>query len=238
MNQAEATLPVQQLQPNPWNRKTFDAQGLQELSENLKTKGIIEPLIVRKVGESQYQIASGERRWRAALQAGINEAPCRVLELTDEDVQDMNLIANIQREDIPALEKAAMVKARMVAGLTQAQIAQKLGKSQKWVCDLLSLSDLPKEVQAHLTGLPLGLRHVQAIASLPTPAYQEQLAQEIKNGDVPLEDVHKRAHHLSTGFKSSQAKRAKKADSHNGGFARQPIRTYGRFANSRFANSG
>src|SRR5690348_15441827 len=99
MNQ-EQTLPVGQMQPNPWNRKAFDAQAMQELSQSIKRKGMLEPIIVRKVAEDKYEIASGERRWRAAQLAGQNTVPCRLQELADEDVQDMNLISNIQREDI------------------------------------------------------------------------------------------------------------------------------------------
>jgi len=208
----EMMVPVQQLQANPWNRKTFDLQGMQELTDSVKSKGILEPLIVRKMQDGKYEIASGERRWRAAMHAGLKEVPCRDMVLTDEDVQDLNLIANIQREDIPALEKAALLKARMGNTITQAQIAKKLGKSQEWVSSLLGFLDLPKEVHENISEIPLGMAHLQAIASLPTPEYQEQLAQEIKEGKVSLEDVHKRAHHLNTGFRSSQAKRQKKAE--------------------------
>ena len=217
MNQETVMLPLQQLQGNRWNRKSFDSQAIQELSDSIKIKNVLEPLIVRKLEEGKYEIASGERRWKASMLAGLTEVPCLVQALTDEDVQDLNLICNIQREDIPALDKAAMVKARMGSTMTQDQVARKLGKSREWVAELLRYLDLPKEVHDHIAGLPLGTSHLQAIASLQTPEYQEQLAQEIKDGTVPLEAVQRRAHHLNTGFKSSQAKRAKK----NGGAARE-----------------
>src|SRR5205807_2465933 len=205
------SLPVQLLQPNPWNRKTFDAIGLQELSDSVKSKGILEPLIVRKLDEGKYQIASGERRWRAAQLAGLKEVPCRVDSLTDEDVQDVNLVSNIQREDISALEKAVMVKTRMAqGGLTQSQIAKRLGKSDTWVGELLAFLSLPDKVHESVSGLAMNTNQLRAIAALPNTDYKEQIAQELQVGKIKPEDVERRAHQLHTGFKSSQAKRAKK----------------------------
>ena len=107
MNQEHVSLPLAKMQSNRWNRKSFDERSLLELSGSIKIKGLIEPLIVRLLADGRYEIVSGERRWKAAQMAGLTEVPCLIREFTDDEVQDLNLVCNIQREDIPALEKAA-----------------------------------------------------------------------------------------------------------------------------------
>jgi ParB family transcriptional regulator, chromosome partitioning protein len=211
MNREQVSLPLQQLKPNRWNRKTFDSQGLLELSESIKQKGILEPLIVRKLDDGTYEIASGDRRSKAAHMAGLTEAPCLVQELKDEDVQDMNLISNIQREDLSALEKAAMVKARMESGgLTQNQMAKKLGKSEAFITELLGFLNLPDKVHESVAGLSMNTNQLRAITALPNDEYKEQIAKELQDGTIKPEHVEHRAHQLNNGFKASMAKRAKK----------------------------
>jgi ParB family chromosome partitioning protein len=211
MDQEQVTLPLPKLHPNPWNRKSFDDQGLLELSSSIKAKGILEPLIVRSLPDGSYEIASGERRSKAAQMAGLTDVPCLVKELTDQDVQEMNLISNIQREDIPALEKAAMVKDLMESsGLTSGQIGKRLGKSDAWVDELVRFLKLPDKVHESVAGLAMNTNQLRAIASLPNTDYKEQIAQELQDGKIKPEQVEHRAHQLHNGFKASMAKRAKK----------------------------
>src|SRR5207302_5712524 len=106
------TLPLDQIKPNPWNRKYFDAAAMQELVSSIRTGGIHEPLIVRP-NNGGYEIASGNRRWLAAKEAGLTEVPCCVQGLSDEQVAEMDIVDNIQREDIAPLELAQMVNGHM-----------------------------------------------------------------------------------------------------------------------------
>ena len=121
------SIPVDQLQPNPWNRTQFDPEGLKGLADTIKRRRVLEKIIVRPLpappptqplpheggGGMFYEICSGNRRWEAAKLAGLTEVPCVVKDLTDEQVSEMNVISNIQREDVPPLEMARMVKAHM-----------------------------------------------------------------------------------------------------------------------------
>src|SRR5438552_983673 len=100
-------IPIDQLKPNPWNRAIFDPAALKELAGSIKAVGVLEPLVVRPM-DGGYEIASGNRRWLAAREAGVKELPCVVKELADGDIQDMNLVANIAREGVPVLEQARM----------------------------------------------------------------------------------------------------------------------------------
>ena len=172
MNQEQVTLPLPKLHPNRWNRKNFDDKGLVELSNSIKEKGVLEPLIVRAMPDESYEIVSGGRRWVAAHMAGYTEVPCIVKDLKDDDVQDMNLVCNIQREDISALEKARMVKARMESSqLSQVQIAAKLGKTPDWVSDVLKVLDLPEVMQRILRTLicrPSLCRRLPLSLTVPT----------------------------------------------------------------------
>src|SRR5438445_10175363 len=138
----------------------------------------------------------------------------------------MHLVSNIHREEIGALEKASMVKAFMSASnLTQAQMADKIGKSEQWLANLLGFLQLPAEVQKSIQGMNLSFGPMQAIASLPNDEYKAQIANELQQGSIKPDHVEKRAHQLHNGFKASQAKRQKKADAQNSGDTERQIRT-------------
>ena len=221
-------LPIDSLHPNSWNRKTFSPDGLTELTASIRANGILEALVVRPIPNTpdHFEICSGNRRWLAARQAGLKEIPCRIQALSDIQVQATNLVANIQREEISALEKASMVKAFMNANnLTQAQMADKLGKSEVWLASLMGFLRLPPEVQKSVQGMNLSYGPMQAIASLPNDDYKAQIADELQQGLIKPEHIERRAHQLHNGFKASQAKRQKKADAQNSGDTERQIRT-------------
>ncbi len=208
-----ATLPIDSLQPNPWNRKVFSSEGLGELTASIKVNKILEALVVRPIPNSpdRFEICSGHRRWLAARQAGFKVVPCVIQSLDDSQVQAMNLVANIQREEIRGLEKAAMVKAFMDAdNLTQAQVAGRLGKSEEWVTHLLGFLRLSTDVQQRLQGMNLSYGPLQAIVSLPNDEYKAQIARELQDGITKPEHIERRVHQLHNGFKAAMAKRNKK----------------------------
>ena len=141
---------VDLIQPNPWNRKTFGEQKMQELIASIKEKGILSPLLIRPVGD-KFQIIVGERRWRAAKAIGMEVVPAIVEEKTDIEAQVLTLIENIQREDISPIDEAESYKKLIEdCNLTQEQIGKQVGKVQGTISRSINLLLLPKEIQDNI----------------------------------------------------------------------------------------
>lgn len=170
---AVRTLPVDQLFPNPDQpRRQFDADALDELKMSIRSKGVIQPLIVRPRGtaENQYEIVAGERRWRAAQAAGVHEVPVVVREFSDEDVLEIAIIENIQRADLNPIEEAAGYEQLMSRfGHTQEKLAQALGKSRSHIANLLRLLNLPDVVKNAVVDGKLSAGHARALITAPDP---------------------------------------------------------------------
>ncbi|MFP7672380.1 ParB/RepB/Spo0J family partition protein [Marivita sp. S0852] len=168
-------LPVEQLEPNPNQpRRQFDADALDELANSVRSKGVIQPLIVRKKdGEAErYEIVAGERRWRAAQKAGVHEVPVVVREFTDEDVLEIAIIENIQRADLNAIEEAAGYEQLMTRfGHTQEKLAKELGKSRSHIANLLRLLTLPDVVKHAVQDGKLTAGHARALVTAPDPVF-------------------------------------------------------------------
>ncbi len=172
-------LPISQVQPGlKQPRKRFDEESLADLAESIRTHGIIQPLTVRLLASGYYQIIAGERRWRAAKQAGLSEVPAIIMEADDRKVMELGLIENLQREDLNAMEEAAGYRTLMDEyGLTQEEAAQRVGKSRPAVANALRLLSLPEEVSSLVENGSLSAGHARAL--LPLPAMlQKQIAQE------------------------------------------------------------
>jgi ParB family transcriptional regulator, chromosome partitioning protein len=153
--------------PSPLQpRKTFPSEQLQELIESIREHGIIQPLIVRKV-DGKWELIAGERRWRAASQLGLKEAPVIVRQATDRDVLELALIENLQREDLNPIEEAHAYR-RLAEEFTlrQEDIAQRLGKSRSVVANSLRLLDLHSQVQAYLAQGRLSVGHAKVLLGL------------------------------------------------------------------------
>jgi ParB family chromosome partitioning protein len=167
------TLPVDQLYPNPDQpRRHFDADAMEELANSIRSKGVIQPLIVRaKQGAANsYEIVAGERRWRAAQVAGVHDVPVVVREFSDEDVLEIAIIENIQRADLNAIEEAAGYEQLMTRfGHTQEKLAQALGKSRSHIANLLRLLNLPDVVQTAVRDGKLSAGHARALVTAPDP---------------------------------------------------------------------
>lgn len=204
-------VPIDQLKPNPWNRTVFDPDAMRELVASVKAVGVKEPLIIRKLADGGYQIASGHRRWLAAKEAGIKEVPCYIEGLTDEEVAEDNITINIQREGIPPLELARMVKGYMVDfHKTQQEAADKFGKSQPWVSDLTSFLSIPKEVQQNISALIIAWDPLMAIKK-SLPEVQLQVSKELKEGTLKPGDTEKRCRELGGGKGKSGTGKGKAA---------------------------
>jgi ParB family chromosome partitioning protein len=171
---------VDQVDPNPNQpRKAFDSNSLNELAASIKTSGVIQPIIVRRSG-SRYQLIAGERRWRAARQAGLPRVPAIVREVTDAESLELALVENLLREDLNPMEEAeAYQKLLAQFDWTQEDLAQRVGKDRSSIANCLRLLRLPEPIQADLRGGRLTMGHARSLLTLGTEAEQLRLRDEI-----------------------------------------------------------
>ena len=179
--QTVTRLPLQYVEPNPNQpRKSFDEEDLAALADSIREHGLIQPLAVRAVGNGFYQIIAGERRWRAARLAGLEELPVIVLEADERAVMELALVENLQRQDLNPLEEAEGYRALMQDfGLTQEQAAARVGKSRPAVANALRLLALPEEIRAWVIDGTLSAGHARAVLMLTKERLQKAAAQKI-----------------------------------------------------------
>ena len=179
--QAVTSLPLHKVEPNPDQpRHNFDEEQLLTLADSIREHGILQPLAVRAVGEGDYQIIAGERRWRAARIAGLSEVPVVVIEADDKTVMELALVENLQRQDLNPMEEAEGYRSLMQEfGMTQEQAAQRVGKSRPAVANALRLLNLPEKMLEMVRKGDLTAGHARAVLSLKSEKLQEQAAQKI-----------------------------------------------------------
>jgi ParB family chromosome partitioning protein len=166
---------IEEIRPNRSQpRKHFDESKLQELADSIKEKGILEPLIVRKVAEG-YELIVGERRWRAAQRAGLKEVPILVKEAEDREALELSLIENLQREDLNPIEEAEGLKRLIEEGISQEELATRIGKDRTTLSNTLRLLKLPSEVRNQLLQNRITSGHARAILSLEAKEKQKEL---------------------------------------------------------------
>jgi ParB family chromosome partitioning protein len=161
-------LPVELLQRGKYQpRRDFNAESLQELADSIASQGLIQPIVVRALDHGNYEIIAGERRWRAAQLAGIDEVPAIVREISDQTTIAMALIENIQREDLnPVEESQALIRLQEEFNLTQQQVADAVGKSRSAVTNLMRLASLQSLVQQQLERGDIELGHAKCLLAL------------------------------------------------------------------------
>lgn len=178
-------VPVRAVMPNPHQPRTqFDEQALRELADSIREHGLIQPLIVTRAGEDQYTLIAGERRWRAAQLAGLETVPIVIKDVAPQQMLEMALVENVQRSDLNALEEALAYKHLSEEfGLTQDQIAQRVGKSRVAVSNTLRLLKLPDPIKARLADNLISEGHARALLTITDAAVQQRLlSQIVKNG--------------------------------------------------------
>lgn len=176
-------LPIKDLQKGRYQpRLYFDADSLAELAQSIKTQGLLEPLIVRALTTARYEIIAGERRWRAAVLAGLSEVPCLIGNYSDQQAAALTLVENIQREELNLIEEASGYR-RLIDEFhfQQDEIAQLVGKSRSHIANLLRLLSLSKEVQQFLRKSQLSLGHARLLVGLPETEQNLLACQVIDN---------------------------------------------------------
>jgi ParB family transcriptional regulator, chromosome partitioning protein len=186
-------LPVSSIQPNAEQpRAEFDHAKLTELAASIEAHGIIQPIIVRKFKDG-YQIVAGERRWRAAQLAGLSEVPVVIQEITDENLLEIALIENIQREDLNPIETAQAFDRLSKMGFSQEEIGRRTGKDRATIANLIRLLRLPKAVQDLVAGGRLSMGHARALLSLQHGQEQLDLAQVAVDKGLSVRQVEQQA---------------------------------------------
>lgn len=175
---------VDDIRPNTFQpRRDFDDQKLAELAESVRTHGILQPVVVREI-VGGYELVAGERRWRAAQLAGLATIPALIRELNEAEMVEVALIENIQREDLNPLEEAEALKVLLTEfGLTQEELAQRVGKSRSHIANIIRLLNLTPEVQKHVSRGTITMGHARALLAIEEPQAQiAACAQIVKRG--------------------------------------------------------
>lgn len=192
------SLPISQVEPGlKQPRKRFDEESLQDLADSIRIHGIIQPLTVRRLSSGYYQIIAGERRWRAAKLAGLNEIPAVIIEADDRKVMELGLIENLQREDLNPIEEAAGFQSLMETyHMTQEEAASRVGKSRSAVANALRLLSLTPPVAKLVEEGKLSAGHARALLPL-SPALQENAAGAVISGGLSVRQTEALAKRLS-----------------------------------------
>lgn len=172
---------IDEISPNPWQpRRDFDEESLHALASSIRENGLIQPVVVRKKKDGTYELAAGERRWRAAKMAGLTVIPAISKEYDDRSMAEMALVENLQRKDLnPVDEGMAYRKLMDEYGLTQENISKKVGKSRPYVANMVRLLDLPEEVKDFLSKGQLTAGQARPLLGLESDAEKVQLARRI-----------------------------------------------------------
>lgn len=201
------SLPISQVETcSSQPRKRFDDESLQELADSILQHGIIQPLTVRKLSSGYYQIIAGERRWRAARLAGLQEVPVIVIEADDRKVAELAMIENLQREDLNPMEEAAGFQSLIESyHMTQEEAAQRVGKSRSAVTNALRLLGLTPSVRKLVEEGKLSAGHARALVPL-SPSLQESAANAIVSGGLSVRQTEALVKRLSAEKKEAQDK--------------------------------
>ncbi|MFP3091237.1 ParB/RepB/Spo0J family partition protein [Treponema sp. TIM-1] len=204
----ETFLALDKIRANPNQpRKNFEEESLKELADSIRSQGIIQPIIVEDAGDGTYTIVAGERRSRAAHLAGLREVPVLIRSYSDEKRLEVAIIENVQRTDLNPIEEAAAYKKLMeITGLSQDEVAAKVGKNRSTVANALRLLKLPGSVQKSLETGKISAGHARAILSVSTPKGQALLFEEILARNYSVREAESRSASLNEGTPKTAAK--------------------------------
>jgi len=204
-------IPIAQIKANPNQpRREFDPVALEELSESIKQIGIIQPITLREMGDGTYQIIAGERRWRASQMAGLESIPAYIRTADDENMMQMALVENIQREDLNAIE-IALAYQNLIEQykLTQDKLSEKVGKKRATVANYLRLLKLPAQVQVALQNREMDQGHARALLGLGQPSLQLKIFKEIRDKGYSVRQVEEMVKSINEGEESKTSSKNK-----------------------------
>ncbi len=208
---------IEKIKPNPNQpRRDFDDDSLQELANSIRQIGIIQPITLRDMGDDTYIIIAGERRWRASQRAGLTHIPAYIRTVDDENMMEMALVENIQRQDLSALEIALAYQHLMEQyDLTQEQLSDKVGKNRATVANYLRLLKLPAPIQMALKKKEIDMGHARALLALNDPTAQLEVFNEFKKDKISVRKIEEMVKELSQGgsVKSKEGKRIRQKGS-------------------------
>jgi ParB family chromosome partitioning protein len=192
-------VPLKQIYANPDQpRREFDEERLQELADSIREIGIIQPITLRKIKENEYQIIAGERRFRAATIANLETIPAYIRTADDENVMEMALIENIQREDLNAMEVALACQNLLeVYSMTQEQLSTRIGKKRATVANYIRLLRLPAEIQVALKDKLIDMGHARALLAIDDPIKQHALFHELRKFGYSVRKVEERVKQIN-----------------------------------------
>ena len=210
------TVKLDDLRSNPYQpRQVFDEEALQELSDSIKEHGVFQPIIIKKSIKG-YEIIAGERRVKASKMAGLEEIPAIIRDFTDEEMMEIALLENLQRENLSAIEEANAYKKLLdQLELTQETLAKRLGKSRSHITNMIGLLTLPKDIQDKIAAKKITMGHARVLSKLDSEEQQRTLANKIIKEDLSvrqLEDLTKskekyeRTNKIKTNTKSNEYK--------------------------------
>ncbi len=189
-NNEVVELPLSELRPNPYQpRKIFDEEALNELAISIKEHGVFQPIIVKKSIKG-YEIIAGERRYRASKIAGLETIPAIIRDFTDDEMMQISLLENLQRENLTAIEEAKAYKSIIEAlGLTQDEFAKKIGKSRSYITNMLGLLKLPASVQDMVLYNKISMAHARVLSKLEDPKQIEALAEKVVSEGISVHSL-------------------------------------------------
>ncbi len=205
--------PIEKIHSNPDQpRRTTDEESLKDLAASIKEKGILQPLVVRETNNG-YEIIAGERRWRAAQLAGLTSVPVVIKDVTPQEVLEIALVENIQRLDLNPIEEALAYK-RLIEeyGLTQSEVAKKVGRDRSTITNFLRLLKLPKHIQYDIIEGSISPGHARALLMLKDKSLMEVLRNKIKKSNLSVREAEKLAQKMNLNIKQSPAKHSKYID--------------------------
>ncbi len=194
-------IPIMQIEANPNQpRREFDTDALNELAQSIREIGIIQPITLRQISDSRFQIIAGERRWRASQLAGLTAIPAYIRTINDENVMEMALVENIQREDLNAIEIALAYEHLLDStGMTQEKVSERVGKSRTAITNYLRLLKLPAQVQMALQKKEIDMGHARALLALDSPSLQIKVFREIQRNNYSVRKVEQVVQELKNG---------------------------------------
>jgi len=203
-------IPISMIEANPNQpRREFDEAALQELAASIKEIGLVTPITLRQTPGGKYQIIAGERRWRASQMAGLTAIPAYIRTVEDDNVMEMALVENIQREDLNAIEIAlAYQHLAETTGMTQEKISARVGKSRTSVTNYMRLLKLPAQIQMALKNKDIDMGHARSLLSIDSPSQQLKLFKEIQRNNYSVRKVEEMVQLIKNGKDMQQAKKS------------------------------